>query len=212
MAPDPLTQERLYRSLKSEFLAGKFVAGARVEIAAIADRHRASVTPVREAIHRLIGEDLLESRPDGGFQLVIPDPEQLTHLYRWNGQMLLTALHLASRLALREVVARFNGRVRTAEPNNIASWTNNFFHAIGQASENLECAGHLSRLGERLHYARLVEPRALPDIVRELDILVRNGSIDVKMILRRRIVAYHRRRIERAHYVHALAISRQQID
>lgn len=68
MAPETATHQRIYRTIKEDYLAGAFGPGARIQIPSIARRANSSVTPVREALYRLVGEGLVEADPDGGFR------------------------------------------------------------------------------------------------------------------------------------------------
>lgn len=61
MTLDRQTSERVYRALKADLLTGALAAG-RINISALALRHGASATPVREALMRLVGEDWLKCR------------------------------------------------------------------------------------------------------------------------------------------------------
>ncbi|WP_404337862.1 GntR family transcriptional regulator [Sphingomonas sp. MMS12-HWE2-04] len=206
MAFDPNTQERVYQALKLEYLAGHYAPGARLDIQRIADRFRASATPVREALHRLIGEQLVESHPDGGIRVVMPSPGGLADLYAWNAQHLLAAVRLASPTALSDNLKP----VRTAAARgaiDIVSGAAALFRFIGDATANSEFVSQIDRANARLHYVRIAEQQSLPDLERELRTFLRNGKIDVRSNLRRRIIAYHRRRID-----HLDQISRAFLD
>lgn len=196
MAPDPITQARVYRAIKEEFLAGRFRPGVRLDLQAIADRHRASTTPVREAIHRMIGEQLFEPHPEGGIRIAVPDAAALRDLYSWNAQHLLGTLRASSTASLRACLRPLRDRPAGAEALDLAWFAADAFKAIGEATGNTEFAAQIERANERLHYPRLAEARLFPDLGREVRTLLRNGGIDVRTNLRRRVIAYHRRRAE----------------
>lgn len=197
MAPDPVTLERIYRALKEEYLSGAYRAGARIDLQPLADRHRASTTPVREAIYRLIGERLFEQHPDGGFRIALPDPTMLLHLYDWNLQHLLAALHVTREAALRQALEPLQhlvpGRDRVAQVHGVAT----VFRRVAEATGNREFADHVESANERLFYPRLGEAMVFADLTRELCNLCNAGVPGVQKNMRRRIIAYHRRRIER---------------
>jgi DNA-binding GntR family transcriptional regulator len=196
MAPDPVTQARIYEAIKDDFLAGKMRPGVRLEIQAIAERHRTSTTPVREVLHRLEGERLVEPRPEGGFRIAIPELERLRHLYAWNRQALLSALHMADARAIRDAFRPLAARPARRDPIDIVDYTAAIFQAIGAAAGNLECADHIRNLSERLHYPRIAEMRIFVDADGEIAAMTRNGHIEVRGSLARRIDKYHRKRIE----------------
>jgi len=204
MLLDIATQERVYRAIKNDFLAGAFTPGVRIEIPAIADRHGSSVTPVREALYRLTGEGLVEVNPDGGFRLALPDFANLASLYAWSGHQLLSALHFTSRSAIRSAMATIRMLEIAREPLPTALAANATFEAIARASGNDEYLASVQRTNHRLHYCRLAEAKLFGDLDRELRTFVRNGTIDVKTNARRRVIAYHRRRVEHAAQLHAL--------
>ncbi|MCP3731322.1 GntR family transcriptional regulator [Sphingomonas sp. MG17] len=203
MPPDASTQERVYRALKAEYLDGIFHAGMRLDLHAVADRHRASTTPVREAIQRMVGEQLFESHPDGGIRVVCPDIDGLASLYVWNAQHLLGTLRLADAGHLRASMRLFRERAPGVAPGDHAAFTAILFRSIGEATGNSEFADQIQRMNERLHYSRLAEAALFDDPHRELRTFLRNGSIDVRTNIRRRIIAYHRRRID-----HVVTIAR----
>lgn len=100
MAPlDPLTHDRVYRNLKDDILSGRIAPAGRLTAAQIARDYQASMTPVREAIYRLVGEGVVIMR-EGGFFTTPFDPQMLADildlsqkllvigLNRWNGETL----------------------------------------------------------------------------------------------------------------------------
>lgn len=196
MAPDPVTLERVYRTLKQEYLSGTYHQGTRIDLQLLAERHRASVTPVREAIYRLMGERLFEAHPDGGFRIVLPDPTRLTHLYAWNLQHLLAALHVTGEAALRQALETLQhlvpGNDRVAQIRAIGT----LFRVIGEATGNLEFADQIEAANDRLFYPRLAETVIFRDLPREFRALSNPSMTDVQKSTRRRIISYHRRRIE----------------
>lgn len=64
------THERLYRGLKEQLLFGQFRPGMSVTLQGIADEHKVSLTPVREAIRRLVAEGALEMH--GNRRITVP--------------------------------------------------------------------------------------------------------------------------------------------
>jgi len=65
------THERLYRDLRERLLFGQFRPGMSVTLQGIADDHEVSLTPVREAIRRLVAEGALEMH--GNRRISVPE-------------------------------------------------------------------------------------------------------------------------------------------
>jgi len=195
MAAESVTQDRIYIAIKAEYLSGLIRPGARIELQPIADRHRASTTPVREAMHRMIGERLIEPHPDGGFRLVTPDALPLAHLYTWYCQQVLAALHLLRNASLARALERFRGTVIPSEPLPQAERCDRVFQEIANATGNAEIIEQMAAANERLRYPRLAEARLFPNLSKELENLTRNGNLSGIANVRRRVTAFHDRRI-----------------
>lgn len=195
MAPESITQDRIYSAMKADYLSCRFPAGERIDLQAVADRHRASTTPVREAVHRLMGERLLETHPDGGFRVVTADAMHLSHFYSWNAQQLLIALHLLRNATLARALEPFRRIDIPSEPIRRIDRVDAIFQEIANATGNFELMAQVAMANERLRYPRLAELSLFSNAPRELTNLTRNGNLTDISNVRRRIAAYHDRRI-----------------
>jgi DNA-binding GntR family transcriptional regulator len=202
VAPDSAAQDQLYARLKSDLLSGLFAPGARIEILQLADRFGVSATPVREAIHRLYGERLVEPHPVSGFRIATLNQGQLLELYAWNVHHILAALHLATEDGLRRALNPILGTRIPEMPGARVSLLNQFFEAIGRATANGEFHGQIAAANERLAAIRLAEAGYFKNMGAELARLLMPVEMNVHSNLRRRIWHYHRRRFE---HVSALA-------
>ena len=63
------TAERVHEVLKTRIMGREFRPGDRLDPAVLAAPLGASVTPVRDALHLLTGEGLVETRTSGGFHV-----------------------------------------------------------------------------------------------------------------------------------------------
>jgi DNA-binding GntR family transcriptional regulator len=75
--------DRAYAALKSALLAGKFAPGDRVVLRQVADDLGISLTPVRDAVNRLIAEKVLERGglgPAGAAVVPMLDADQFSQL------------------------------------------------------------------------------------------------------------------------------------
>src|ERR1700746_388476 len=88
----PGTFERVYAAIKARLRSGVYRPGERLEPAALADELNASVTPIRDALHRLTGERLVEAPRHEGFRVPMLTETTLRHLYAWHQDLLLLAI------------------------------------------------------------------------------------------------------------------------
>lgn len=197
MTSDPVTQERIYRALKGSLLSGAYSAGARLEIPTIAQLYDASQTPVREALGRLVGEGLAEHREEGGYRWVLPDPGDLRDLYFWNAQHLLSALHVVSEAAVVRSLDPLRRRPTAASVPQQVELIGQIFQAIGDCTGNGEFSNRIRNINERLYAIRIAEGELFKDIETEAARMLALGRFNVQKSVRRKITAYHRRRIER---------------
>lgn len=180
------TAERVYEALKLRLMHREFRPGERLDPAVLAEPLAASVTPVRDALHRLTGEGLVETRAAGGFHMPSLDEPGLEDLYGWTAEVVALALR---------------GWLRTAdgtgwEPANgtLAERFAAVFLAIGRRSHNGEHARAIDGLNARLHAVRTIEPYVLDSIEQELAELSAALEGNERETLARLNAAYHRRR------------------
>ena len=88
----PGTFERVYAAIKRQLREGVFRPGDRLEPAVLSEQLNASVTPVRDALHRPTGERLVEAPRHEGFRVPMLTETMLRHLYAWHRDLLLLAL------------------------------------------------------------------------------------------------------------------------
>lgn len=82
------TFERVYNELKRMLAEGELPPGSPIEPALIGRQLASSITPVRDALHRLTGERLVEAPSHNGFRVPLPSEAALRDLYNWNGLVL----------------------------------------------------------------------------------------------------------------------------
>ncbi len=182
-----VTSERVYDALKARLLSGDILPGERLEPAAYAETLGSSVTPVRDALHRLAGEHIVDMRLAEGFQLPFVTEVALRDLFAWNAELL--------RLALRRWPRGAPPQDPEPPPEDYAGGIRAIFRSIAACSDNLELARQIEAASDRLASARAAESRLVPDSTGDLDDMaaVVTGG-DVPSIVRR-IAAYHRHRI-----------------
>jgi len=204
---DLTTQDRIYRAMKAALLAGGYGAGARLDLAGLAKHHRASQTPVREVLGRLVGEGLVEHREEGGFRFCLIDAERLRDLYFWNAQHLLAALHVTREPILVRALEPLRTLSVGTDVVGQVALTARIFQAIGDATGNREFSTQICNANERLQGIRLAEAEVFTDTGIEAARILALGRFDVQKSVRRKILAYHRRRIEKAPQIIAVTAS-----
>lgn len=195
MSPEPITAERTYQRLKQEIVAGDRKPGLQLNLQRLADQFSISVTPVRDAVHRMVGERLLEYHAGGGFQIPIPTPERLHDLYSLNDQLVRQSLRRPmSREAL---TALTDANPDVEDPVELARWVSTFFSFAASSSGNAEFVHSVANASDRLFFARLKEPIFLKAMVNETESLLSVAKTGSVSAIHRAIWEYHRRRLRR---------------
>ncbi|HEX7694360.1 MAG TPA: GntR family transcriptional regulator [Sphingomonas sp.] len=179
------TSQRVYHDLKQRLLAGHFKPGERLEPAPLGEQLSSSATPVRDSLHLLAGEGLVETALSDGFHVARIDAPAIEDLYRWTAEVL--------GVVARSVVTFAAAPPGGDYPDAIARLFADF--SIG--SRNTEHARAVAALNDRLHAIRRAEAQLLPDWQEELAELSRHLGEGARAALAG-IAGYHRRRIKLA--------------
>ncbi len=179
-----ITFERVYHAIKEQLGSGRFGAGEHLEPASLSADLNASITPVRDALHRLVGEGLVEAPRNDGFRTPLLTEIGLRHLYRWHA----TLLDLAARTAPTP-----GAEPPTNDPDPLAR-TEALFLAIARLPGNPEHVAAVTRLTERLRPMRRAEASLITDTHGEIDALGALLHTGAATPLRRAIAAYHGKR------------------
>jgi DNA-binding GntR family transcriptional regulator len=181
----PGTFDRVYAAIKERLRSGAFRPGEKLEPAMLSEALNASVTPVRDALHRLTGERLVEAPRHEGFRAPMLTETMLRHLYAWHFDILVLATARrgaggepgaapageAPRDRLAAVLADLAGA--TGNPEHLAAFRN--------VTERLEPFQRLER-----EFLDAVEPESAQIIA-----AVSGGD---RRELRKQLARYHRRR------------------
>lgn len=73
----------IYDMLRDRIISGYYLPDAKLNEAEIANEFQVSRSPVREAIQRLIGNGLVESKPYKGVFVIAPTQENLNDIYEF---------------------------------------------------------------------------------------------------------------------------------
>jgi len=186
------TFERVYAAIKHRLREGLYRPGDRLEPAALAEDLNASVTPIRDALHRLTGERLVDAPPHEGFRVPMLTETTLRHLYGWHLDVLLLAVVKRRRTAIAEQIGVNGdwGEVPLLERQNA------LFLTLARAAGNPEQLAALESLRYRLEPVQRFEQFFLDETEAETNEILQALQANDSKALRRSLVRYHRRRLK----------------
>jgi GntR family carbon starvation induced transcriptional regulator len=95
LSPTRTLAEQTYETLKGDLLAGEFAPGAALLTRELLARYGCGISPLREAVARLVGEGMLVATGHRGVRIPIPSAGDLDELYRIRTLLECEALRLA---------------------------------------------------------------------------------------------------------------------
>lgn len=187
-----LTMERVYDALKTHLMSGALLPRQRLDPARLAVELNTSTTPVRDALHRLMGERLVEGWPHEGFHVPAVSESRLRNLYTWNQTLLVTCLKLraATNAAPTE-------QTRGTDAPDIPHAVAQLFAGLAHRAGNEEWDAAIINTGNRLHAVRHAEAHVFDDLEPEFESLSAASHTLQGAPLHQAIARYHRRRIRK---------------
>lgn len=187
----PGTFDRVYAAIRQRLREGVYKPGDRLEPAVLADELNASVTPVRDALHRLTGERLVEAPRHEGFRVPMMTETLLRFLYAWHLDLLLLAVlkHQGTSFDDEIVVDGGQADAPTHERQNA------LFLALARSAGNPEHVAALEALSNRLEPVQRFEQYFLDETDAETNDIVRALQAHDRRVLRSSLIRYHRRRL-----------------
>jgi DNA-binding GntR family transcriptional regulator len=198
-AMNPPLHERVYHGLKMDYLEGRFTPGQRIDLQELANRYRASKTPVREAAFILMGEGLLSHHVDGGFLVPIRDPIELADLLSWHMRIVLGAVSSTQEADLRQVLERYVAPRENLSAVSAALFASQIFTSLIGAHGNRQAQDYIRILNERLHYSRILDAEQSSIGQKALIRLADVGKLNVRNKLIRKIKSLHAGHLSRLH-------------
>lgn len=186
----PGTFDRVYAAIKQRLRDGVYRPGDRLEPAALAEDLNASVTPIRDALHRLTGERLVEAPRHEGFRVPMLTETTLRHLYRWHLDLILLAI--ANRRSSPQPAD--DPFAAMAQDSEARHRQNALFLAIARMTRNPEHVLAIEGLRNRLEPVRRLETLLLDAVDEETREILAALQANDRRALRRALVRYHRRR------------------
>lgn len=182
-----VTFGRVYHELKRRLAEGTLKPGEAIEPAQIGAEIAASITPIRDALHRLTGERLVETPNHNGFRVPRPSEAELRDLYLWNGRLLA--------LAVRHIDKdRLAGIAPPAKDSDPCAATTNLFRRIAEATGSDEHARAIAQLSDRLARYRRAEALVLAGLDTEYAAITLALEAADRPQSARALTRYHRRR------------------
>ena len=108
-------REWTYNHLKSDVLSGHFNPGERLTEEHLAKTLRVSRTPVREALHRLASEGLIQPLESRGFCVASDSREEIEDLFDIRAALEGYAIRLICDLISEETLEQLNGFIQKAQ-------------------------------------------------------------------------------------------------
>lgn len=186
----PGTFDRVYATIKQQLREGVFRPGDRLEPAFLSEQLNASVTPVRDALHRLTGERMVEAPRHEGFRTPVLTETILRHLYAWHRDLVLLAI--ASRRGKRRKQHLFEPG---AASHDLREQLNMFFLELARDTGNPEHVLALQSLIERFEPVQRIENLLLDAVESESEDIFSSFRSGDRNALRKALISYHRRRV-----------------
>ncbi len=203
MSPEAVTAERIHRELKRLLCTGRFVPGLPLTVQSLANEFGTSISPVRDALNRLVGERLINVQGGGGFAMPYLSPRTAFNLYSWHAE--ITRLIIKVMVTFEPVGDPPPDIVGVrADPPAIESATAELFTRLAACSPNPEHQEAIDSVADRLALLRLHEGAITKrgEELLELWIVTRSGN---KNATRTAMMQYHRKRLSRVDEISAAA-------
>jgi hypothetical protein len=180
--------DRVYGALRARLTDRTYGPGQRLDPALLAEDLSSSVTPVRDALHRLTGEALVTARTSEGFFVPAIDQIGLADLLNWSVDILRAAI-AASPPSFRIEPPG----VWPTTPLAHAQATIALFGQIVDGSNNLEHRIAASHAAARLAATYQVECALLEDLPSEM-LAIASAAAQADRPRLKRLIDLHRRR------------------
>jgi DNA-binding GntR family transcriptional regulator len=156
-----LTVNDVHRRLKEMVIVFKIRPGERVNEGELAEQLGVSRTPLREALHRLVAENMLTMVPNRGFYGRRIECQEVFDLYELRNGLELTAINLALVRArdeditsLRRLWTDVMHNVQQMPIQQLVAEDEHFHVSLARLSGNQELVKSLQAINARIHHFR----------------------------------------------------------
>lgn len=185
------TFARVYHELKRMLATGELPPGTPIEPAVIGKQIASSITPVRDALHRLTGERLVEAPNHNGFRVPLLSEAGLRDLYGWNAQL----LGLAVRVRPADAALSTDATARL-DAEDVGAHVARLFLGAADLGGSSELSYAVRQLNDRLAAYRRAEALVLDGLMEEYHSLSRNLARGARREIVAGLARYHRRRMQ----------------
>jgi DNA-binding GntR family transcriptional regulator len=161
--------ERLRESIEEEIATGRLLPGTRLDEVELATRFGVSRTPIREALRLLLGEGLVELRPQRGAVVAQATPQRLIEMFEVMAELEGMCARLAARRLSEQEMAEIEAAHDACRGSAAARDADAYFYANERFHYAIYAASHNTFLFEQ---ASALQRKLRP--YRRLQLRVRN--------------------------------------
>jgi DNA-binding GntR family transcriptional regulator len=153
----------VYAQLKHLLVNHQFRPGMQLHPSDLGDQLKVSCTPVREALHRLGGEQLLLSIPNKGFFASVLSSEEMMELCILMNALLQHSITSGIQILHRGRLITFpfnngNSLEQSSDPaRSYASFFEGLLESIASLSRNRSLVKLIRNLNDRTHYLQILD-------------------------------------------------------
>ena len=187
---------QIYDRVKTGIINRGYYPGERINIEKCAEKLRVSTTPVREALNRMVAEELVDLVPQMGFFMKRLSEADMRDLLEFNALLVNWSLADFQRqypgcsLSLVPPLPIELKDIASREATNVTQWavlTGMFFLHIATLSGNQEIICRVSSCNDRLQPARVCEfaenNKASDHLIRLCDLFIAGDFSSLKLSL-----------------------------
>lgn len=180
----------VYAQVRRALQAGRYAPGQRIDPTTLASECHTSPTPVRFALYRLVGEDLISDHARNGLHVPLLTEVAMRDLYQWMEDLLRMACDIGVAPTFRQT-AKLE---IDADQGDLVKLTWQLFDAIARATGNLSLHQAVQRANDRLAPIRRAKKGLLEHTAEEFTQLNQHWQARNMPALKSALHDYHGRR------------------